>query len=64
MGNVGKRVRILKIGQVVKRVGYSKASIYRKIADGSFPKQSKLGVTAVGWLESDINDWILSKFPV
>ncbi len=41
--------------------GLSKPSIYRKIADGTFPKPIKLGKRAIGFLEKDIEDWILNQ---
>lgn len=49
---------ILRLRQVSARVGLSRSSIYRRIADASFPKPIILGFNSVGWKESDINDWL------
>lgn len=49
---------ILRLKAVTARVGMSRATIYRRIADGQFPAQVSLGGTSVGWRESDINLWI------
>ena len=58
--------RILKKKEVLYRCGISNASLYRQIAKGMFPRQRLLssGGRAVGWLESDINEWIASRQPV
>jgi predicted DNA-binding transcriptional regulator AlpA len=31
------------------------------MGEGVFPKQIKIGVKAVAWLEEDVFDWIKSK---
>lgn len=48
---------ILRIKDVVKRTGLSKATIYKQISESAFPKPIQLGTKAVGWLESDLNTW-------
>lgn len=40
------------------RTGLCIALIYTKMADGTFPKNIKLGERAMAWLESDIDNWI------
>ncbi len=47
--------RVLRLPQVMAATGMSKVSVYRRVADGSFPKQIKLGPRLVGWRESDGN---------
>jgi prophage regulatory protein len=54
-------VRILRLPEVIARVGLKRASIYLRVADGTFPKQIALGVRAVGWLESEIDAWIAMR---
>lgn len=49
---------ILRLPTVKERVSLSRSTIYALISKGKFPKQIKLGERAIGWLESDINDWI------
>ncbi len=50
--------QILRLPEVKSRVGLSRSSIYLKISNASFPKPIVLGERAVGWLESDINNWL------
>jgi len=50
--------RIIRICTVLNRTGLSRSTLYRKMADGSFPRQVKLGEHSSGWRESAINRWI------
>ena len=50
--------RILRIRTVLGRTGLSRSTLYRKMKDGSFPKQVKLGEHSSGWRESSINGWV------
>ncbi|EHB0509443.1 TPA: helix-turn-helix transcriptional regulator, partial [Escherichia coli] len=29
--------------------------------DGTFPKQKRLGRQSVGWLESELNEWVMRR---
>lgn len=49
---------ILRRNEVQARSGLSRSNIYLKISRGEFPAPISLGARAVGWLESDINQWI------
>lgn len=53
--------RFLRLTDVKDRVGYGKATIYRKMDAGEFPRTYSLGARAVAWLESDIDAWIESR---
>ena len=53
--------RILNRKQVEAITSYSRASIYRLMEVGDFPKSIKLGDSRMGWLESEIQAWIQSK---
>lgn len=50
--------RILRLKAVLDRTGLSRATLYRKIADGTFPRQIKLSTRCAGWRESAINGWL------
>jgi prophage regulatory protein len=50
---------ILRRKQVEVRTGLSRSTIYARIAEGSFPRPIDLGGgRAVGWIESEINEWL------
>jgi prophage regulatory protein len=50
--------KILRLPDVKKTTGLSRSSIYLRIANNEFPKAISLGGRAVGWLNSDIDEWI------
>ena len=50
--------RIVRLKTVLARTGLSRSTIYRKIAEGTFPTQIKISVNGTGWRESDIDRWI------
>ncbi|WP_075594255.1 AlpA family phage regulatory protein [Pseudoalteromonas sp. PAB 2.2] len=37
------------------------SSIYKFIAEGSFPKQVSLVAKSVAWVESEVDDWIMER---
>jgi len=49
---------ILRINTVVARTGKARSTLYLDIANNRFPKPIKLGDRSVGWLESDVEEWI------
>jgi prophage regulatory protein len=52
---------ILRLSEVQRRVPYSRSTIYLKVGRGEFPRPINLGARAVGWLESDIDEWIAQR---
>ncbi len=54
-------MRLLTKKVVSDRVNYSGNHIDRMEADGRFPKRIKLGPNRVGWLETEVDDWIAEK---
>jgi prophage regulatory protein len=58
LSEVVMATRILRLPEVKASVGLSRSTIYLRVEEGSFPKPISLGARAVGWLESDIENWI------
>ena len=52
---------ILRLPGVIARTGLSRSSIYSWIADGRFPKPVSLGPRAVGWVVTEIEQWIRQR---
>ena len=53
-----RRPRVIRLGEVKNQTGLGRSSIYSRMKAGTFPQSITLGARAVGWLESDIDDWI------
>ncbi|MGV4094402.1 AlpA family transcriptional regulator [Citrobacter freundii] len=62
-------VKILRMRDVVLKTGLARATIYDWLNpkspryDATFPKQRRLGMQSVGWLESEIDEWLLKCCP-
>ena len=50
--------RIIRLRTVLARTGLSRSTIYRKIAEGTFPAQVRISINGAGWRETDINRWV------
>ena len=50
--------RLLPFKRVLEVTFLSRATLYRKIKDGSFPAPLKIGRSRIAWRERDIVDWI------
>jgi len=50
--------RILRLPNVLDRTGLSRSTVYQRVSEGRFPRPVSLGDRAVGWVESDIEEWI------
>ncbi|EIC82973.1 AlpA family transcriptional regulator [Serratia sp. M24T3] len=49
---------LIRLPEVQRRTGYSKAWIYRLISQSRFPASIKIGSRAIAFIESEIDDWI------
>jgi len=54
-------IKILSNKEVRSRIPYSSVQIWRKENAGEFPRRVKLGANRIGWIESEIENWIASK---
>ncbi|WYX26830.1 AlpA family transcriptional regulator [Achromobacter xylosoxidans] len=49
---------MLRRAEVEARTGFKRAHIYSLIKEGRFPKPVPLGVRAVGWVSTEVDQWI------
>lgn len=54
-------MRIIRLSEVIASTGLSRSAVYRYIAEDCFPKSVSLGGRSIGWVESEIQDWILAR---
>ena len=59
MSNIQKN--ILRIRQVQEVTGLSKSTIYLFIKQGKFKKPIQLGTRSVGWLQSDVDEFLTER---
>ncbi len=53
--------RILRCPEVCHRTGMSKATVYRLVKAGQFPKPVKLTARLRGWISGDVQEWISNR---
>lgn len=52
--------RILRLKAVLDRTGLSRSTLYRKIGEGTFPKQIQISKRCAGWREAAIEQWLMN----
>ncbi|EMU6161345.1 AlpA family phage regulatory protein [Yersinia enterocolitica] len=63
-------VRILRLSDVVNKTGIARSTIYDWLNpkspryDATFPKRRRLGKQSIGWLEAELDEWLLLRNPV
>ncbi|HFC9446839.1 TPA: AlpA family transcriptional regulator [Vibrio cholerae] len=59
--DIGERpMRFLKLKEVMEKTALSRSAIYRKMNEGEFPQSVSLGDRAVAWVESEVDEWMVT----
>lgn len=53
--------RIIRLKEVIYSTGLARSTIYRYIGEGTFPKSVSLGDRCVGWVDTEVQEWILAR---
>ncbi|EOZ4878960.1 AlpA family transcriptional regulator [Pseudomonas aeruginosa] len=54
-------MRIIRLKDVMSSTGLGRSTIYKLIGSGEFPRPVPIVGRSVGWVESEIQDWILAR---
>jgi prophage regulatory protein len=54
-------VNVISEREVCSRTGLSRSTILRYEHAGTFPQRIQLGAMRIGWIESEVTDWITSR---
>lgn len=54
-------MRIMRLKEVIDTTGLSRSTLYKYIGDGRFPSPVSLGDRSIGFLDSEVFDWILAR---
>lgn len=52
---------IIRPADIKLVTGYSRSHAYALEKKGEFPRRVKLGARAVGWLKSDLDNWLAAR---
>ena len=50
--------QIIRLKDVIALTGLSRSTIYLRMVQGKFTNKINLGSRAVGWISSEVNEWI------
>jgi prophage regulatory protein len=50
--------RILRLKVVQERTGLCRSTLYRKMQNGTFPRNIKISTRCTGWRESAVAEWL------
>jgi prophage regulatory protein len=56
--------KILRLPIVLDRTGLSRSTVYQRVTEGRFTRPVSLGARAVGWIETEIEEWIARQIEV
>ncbi len=54
-------MKIIRLRQVMEMTGLGRSTVYKYVSENWFPKPVPLGGRSVGWLESEVFEWVLSR---
>ena len=60
-GGHDAKLVVLRRPAVSARTGLGKSALYAQVKEGTFPKPIKLGPRAVGWIEAEIDAWLMER---
>ena len=54
-------LRFMRMREVIEMVGVSRATIYRWMDAGDFPRSIALGGNSIAWSEKSVQEWMESR---
>lgn len=54
-------MKLIRIAKVMDYTGLARSTIYKYIAEGTFPKPVSLGSRVAAWVESEVQEWIIER---
>jgi prophage regulatory protein len=58
---MSENTRFIRPREAAARTGYTIGHLWRMEQKGTFPRRVRLGDNAVGYVESEVQDWIESR---
>jgi prophage regulatory protein len=54
-------MKVLRLPEVQDKTGLARSTLYKYIDVGTFPRPIYLGGRAVGWIDSEVHEWLKEK---
>ncbi|KJV07551.1 helix-turn-helix transcriptional regulator [Methylocucumis oryzae] len=58
---MSKSNKIIRLPVTIQKTGLSRSTIYSLLKAGKFPKQIQLSPRTMGFLESEVDQWLADK---
>lgn len=55
------KMKLIRIKEVCQLTSLARSTVYKFVAEGTFPKQVVLGSNCVAWVESEIHEWLKGR---
>lgn len=53
--------RLIRLHEVIRRIGLSRSQIYKMQGEGTFPRSVPLAKRSVAWLEHEVSNWVTQR---
>jgi prophage regulatory protein len=54
-------MKVLRLPSVCELTGVPRSTLYLYIKNNQFPKPVKLGIKSVGWIQEEVEQWLLQR---
>ncbi|HDZ38468.1 MAG TPA: AlpA family transcriptional regulator [Marinobacter sp.] len=54
-------MKVLRLAEVQDKTGLARSTLYKYINAGTFPRPICLGGRSVGWIDSEVHEWLQEK---
>ena len=54
-------MKVIRLHQVMEMTGLGRSTVYKYVSESWFPKPISLGGRSVGWLESEVVEWVMAR---
>lgn len=54
-------MKLIRLQQVMEMTGLGRSTIYKYISDEWFPRPVPIGGRSVGWVEREVDEWIIAR---
>jgi prophage regulatory protein len=54
-------MKVLRLAEVQDKTGLARSTLYKYVDAGTFPRPIYLGGRAVGWIDSEVHEWLLKR---
>jgi prophage regulatory protein len=68
--NPTPNLKILRLKQLQMRIQQSRSTIYDRLNpksprfDSKFPRPIKLSASSIGWIETEVDEWLLGRIAI